>query len=159
MDLALIIIAFILILVGFAGSILPALPGPPLAFVGLVLTYFTSYQPIGGYWLIAYAVMVAIIAMGDFWIPSVASKITNGSSNGIRGANIGMVLCLFLPIPFSVFVGALLGSIVGELISGKTFPQAIIAAFGVFLGLIGSILMQCLLCIMMLFHLILALIF
>lgn len=148
-----------LILAGFAGSILPALPGPPLAFSGMLLAHFTSYQPISVYWLIAYAVMVIVIAMADLWLPGLATKLTNGSKQGIRGANAGMIIGLFVPIPFAVFIGAFTGSVIGELMSGKNQRQAIVAALGVFIGLLGGIVMKCLLCLAMLLHLIFALVF
>lgn len=157
MDVVLIILAFVLIAAGFAGSILPALPGPPIAFVGLLVSYFTSYKPISGWWLIAYAIMVIVVAVADFWLPSLSTKLTKGSRQGAKGANIGMLAGLFIPIPFSLFAGAFIGSFIGELYSGKNNRQAFIAACGVFIGLLGGIIIKCLLCIVMLLHLILGL--
>ena len=40
LTLILLILAFMLIIFGILGSILPALPGPPLAWVGLLLFFF-----------------------------------------------------------------------------------------------------------------------
>lgn len=159
MDVVLIILAFVLIVAGFAGSIIPALPGPPLAYAGLFITYFTSYRPVNGYWLVAYAAMVLIVAAADLWLPALSTKLTKGSRQGALGANIGMLAGLFIPIPFSIFIGAFLGSFIGELASGKNNNQAFTAACGVFIGLLGGIVMKCLLCILMALHLILALIF
>jgi uncharacterized protein len=157
MDVVLIILAFVLIVAGFAGSIIPALPGPPLAFTGLLITYFTSLKPINGWWLIAYAIMVIIVAAADLWLPSLSTKLTKGTRQGAMGANIGMFTGLFVPIPFSIFVGAFIGSFAGELYSGKNSRQALIAACGVFIGLLGGIIIKCFLCILMLLHLMLAL--
>ncbi len=70
-----------------------------------------------------------------------------------------MIIGLFVPVPFAVFIGAFVGSVIGELMSGKNQRQAFIAAFGVFIGLLGGIVMKCLLCLAMLLHLILALLF
>lgn len=159
MDVALIILAFILIGVGIAGSILPALPGPPLAFAGLLITCLTAYQPISLFWLIAYAIMVIIVALADFWLPGLATRFTKGSRQGIRGANIGMIAGLFIPLPFALFIGAFAGSFIGELMSGKNQRQAFIATLGIFIGLLGGIVLKCLICLVMLFHLIFALIF
>lgn len=159
MDTALIILSFILILAGFAGSILPALPGPPLAYLGLLITFFTSYRPLGPGWLVAYAVMVLAMALCDWWLPALAIRLTKGSRNGIRGANIGMIAGLFIPLPFGIFIGALLGSFVGELVEGKSRRQALTASFGVFISMIGGIFMKCMLCLAMLLHLAFALVF
>ena len=41
-DILLIVFGIICLLVGLAGCILPALPGPPLAYIGMLLLHFTD---------------------------------------------------------------------------------------------------------------------
>lgn len=159
MDIVLLILAFVFLGVGIVGSVLPALPGPPLAFAGLLTAYFTSYQPIGLVWLIIYGLLVIALLLVDLWLPALATKFTGGSSRGATGANIGMLLGLFIPIPFGIFIGAFLGSVVGELQTGKTNRQALKAAFGVFIGLVGGIVLKVVFCLVMLLHLIIGLVF
>ncbi|TAE89924.1 MAG: DUF456 domain-containing protein [Bacteroidetes bacterium] len=153
MDIVLIILAFVFLVIGIIGSVLPALPGPPLAFVGLFITYYTTYQPISVGWLIVYGLLVTALVLVDLWLPALATKFTGGSSKGATGANIGMLLGIFIPIPLGIFVGAFLGSFIGELQTGKTNRQAFTAALGVFIGLIGGILLKVLFCLVMLIHL------
>lgn len=159
MDIVLLILAFVFLGVGIVGSILPALPGPPLAFAGLFITCYTTYQPISMGWLIGYGILVVALVLVDLWLPALATKFTGGSSRGATGANIGMLLGVFIPIPLGIFIGAFLGSFIGELQTGKTNKQAFIAALGVFIGLIGGILLKVLFCLVMLLHLIIGLIF
>ncbi len=159
MDVVLLILAFVFLGVGIVGSVLPALPGPPLAFAGLVATYFTSYQPIAWGWLVAYGILVVALIVVDLWLPALATKFTGGSSRGATGANIGMLVGVFIPIPFGIFIGAFLGSVVGELQTGKTTRHALRAAFGVFIGLVGGIVLKVVFCVAMLLHLIFGLIF
>ena len=45
MDIALLVLGFILTLVGIMGSFLPVIPGPPLSWVGLLLLYLTKAVP------------------------------------------------------------------------------------------------------------------
>lgn len=42
MDIVLVIMGFLCVVLGVLGSILPALPGPPISWVGLLLLYLTD---------------------------------------------------------------------------------------------------------------------
>lgn len=139
MNTLLIILAVILVLVGIAGSIIPALPGPPLSWVGLLLLGFSttaSYSPL---FLIITGLVAALITVMDFVFPSLSTKKHGGSKAGIWGCNIGLIVSIIglpfgpqglLGIVFWPFVGAL----VGEFLSGKHDKTAFRAAWGAFLG-------------------------
>jgi len=43
MDVILIIAGIILILMGLIGALLPVLPGPPLAFLGIIALHLTTF--------------------------------------------------------------------------------------------------------------------
>ena len=43
MDIFLIIMAFVCLLTGIVGSIVPGLPGPPISWLGLLLAGFTPW--------------------------------------------------------------------------------------------------------------------
>ncbi|MDX5584991.1 MAG: DUF456 family protein, partial [Aureibaculum sp.] len=45
MDILLLILGFLIMLIGILGSFLPALPGPPVSWVGLFLLYLTKAIP------------------------------------------------------------------------------------------------------------------
>lgn len=138
MNVLLIILAVILMLLGIAGSVIPALPGPPLSWVGLLLLHFSSAAQYSVSFLIITAVVAAVITVMDFVFPSLSTKKHGGSKAGIWGCNIGLVVSIIglpfgpqglLGIIFWPFVGAL----AGEFVSGKN-KAALRAAWGAFLG-------------------------
>lgn len=139
MNVFLIIMAIILVLVGILGSIIPALPGPPLSWVGLLLLHFSTAAQYSPTFLIITAAVAAIITVMDFVFPSLSTKKHGGSKAGIWGCNIGLIISIIglpfgpqglLGIIFWPFVGAL----IGEFLSGKKDKTAFRAAWGAFLG-------------------------
>lgn len=52
MDIFLIILGFVCIVVGLVGSVLPALPGPPLSYIGLIVINLASDVEMSVTWLV-----------------------------------------------------------------------------------------------------------
>ena len=139
MDMLLIILAFFCLAAGVLGSVLPALPGPPLAWLGLLLAGFTDYADVSTTVLIVTACLAAVITVLDYVVPSLSTKHFGGSKYGIWGCNIGLVVSLFglpfgptglLGVVFWPFVGAL----IGEYIKAKDLRPSLRAAWGAFVG-------------------------
>ena len=61
MELFLIVISFILIIVGLLGCILPVLPGPPLAYVGLLLVHVTDKVDFSPAQLVCWLLLVVVL--------------------------------------------------------------------------------------------------
>ncbi|MGI5975878.1 MAG: DUF456 domain-containing protein [Paludibacter sp.] len=139
METFLIILAFILIVLGILGSILPVLPGVPVSYVGILLLHFTEKVQFTTQFLIFWLVMVILVQVLDYLVPIWGTKKFGGSKRGIWGCAIGMVVGLFFG-PWGIILGPFLGAIVGELSSGKQTQSAIKAGFGSFIGfLLGVI--------------------
>ncbi|NLK48956.1 MAG: DUF456 domain-containing protein [Bacteroidales bacterium] len=139
MDTLLIILAFILIIIGILGSILPVLPGVPVSYVGILLLHFTEKVQFTTQFLIFWLVMVILVQVLDYLVPIWGTKKFGGSKRGIWGCAIGMVVGLFFG-PWGIILGPFLGAIVGELSGGKQTQSAIKAGFGSFIGfLLGVI--------------------
>ena len=152
MDIILIIIAGLLLLVGFLGSILPVLPGIPLSYLGIILLHLTSIVQFSSKFLIILGTFVVIIQVLDFFIPAWGTKRTGGSKAGIRGSVIGLIAGFFMA-PWGILIGPFAGALIGELLVGKTSEKAIKAAFGAFLGLlVGTIFKLILAGIMMYYY-------
>ena len=143
MNIFLIILAVVLALVGILGSIIPALPGPPLSWIGLLLLNFTTVADYTPLFLIITAVVAAIITLMDYILPALSTKKHGGSKAGIWGCNIGLVISIIglpfgpqgiLGIVFWPFVGAL----IGEFLSGKKNNKALRAAWGAFVGFLSG---------------------
>ena len=149
MDFVLLIIGFLCIITGLLGSFLPVLPGPSISWVGLALLYFTKAVP-ANYWILGIALIITIIiSVLDYVIPAKGTKQFGGSSYGIWGTNIGLVVGIFAPIPFGFLIGPFIGALVGELIYDyKDHQRALKAATGSFLGFLASSFMKFVLCVM-----------
>src|SRR6056297_2905780 len=108
MDLTLAIIGLILILVGFLGSVLPVLPGPPIAWGGYLLLNWTRYIDDrttayeNSLWIFLFVVIVVTVL--DYVVPIWGTKRWGGSRAGIWGATIGLVIGLFFG-PIGIIIG------------------------------------------------------
>ncbi|HHT22682.1 MAG TPA: DUF456 domain-containing protein [Bacteroidales bacterium] len=138
MDTLLIILAFILIIVGIIGSILPVLPGVPLSYIGILLLHFTEKVDFEPQFLIFWAVMVVLVQILDYLVPIWGTRKFGGTKWGIWGCTIGMVIGLFIG-PWGIVLGPFIGAIIGELSGGKQTQAAIKAGFGSFTGFLLGI--------------------
>lgn len=149
MDTILLVLGFICVVVGIFGSFLPALPGPGLSWLGLLFLYLTKAIP-NNYWILGITLLVTLIVMVlDYVIPAKGTKRFGGSSYGVWGTNIGMLVgLLFIPIPLGFIVGAFLGAFLGEWYFAKKDTQkALKAASGSFLGFLASSFMKLVVCV------------
>ena len=139
MDIFLIIVAGILLIVGFLGCIIPVLPGTPVSYLGILLLHITSKVEFSMQFLVLWALIVIAVQVLDYLIPIWGTKKFGGSKWGVWGSLIGIVVGLFFG-PIGIILGPFVGAIVGELLADKTSKQAIIAGFGSFVGfLFGTI--------------------
>ena len=135
MDILLIISAVVCAIIGIVGSIVPALPGPPVSFVAYLLLYFCTGCDISFQSLAVYGVLAAIVTVVDFVAPVWLTKKSGGSKAATRGATIGLVLALFTGM-WGVLVLPFLGALLGELSTGSTSAKAVKVASYSFLAFI-----------------------
>lgn len=126
-------------LIGIAGSLLPALPGPPISWIGLLLLYL-SPKIETNYWILGITLVIAItIVVLDYVIPAKGTKRFGGSKYGIWGTNIGLIVGILAPIPFGFIIGPFVGALIGELLyDSKDSTRATKAAMGSFLGFLAG---------------------
>ncbi|MEC5164385.1 uncharacterized protein YqgC (DUF456 family) [Flavobacterium sp. PL11] len=149
MDILFVSFGFSFMLLGLLGSFLPVIPGPSISWLGLALLYFTNAIP-ANYWILGSALVITIIiSILDYIIPSKGTKKFGGSSYGIWGTNIGLVIGIIAPIPFGFLIGPFLGALIGELIyDNKDHKRALKAAAGSFAGFLASSFLKFIICIM-----------
>ena len=135
MDILLIISAVVCAIIGIVGSIVPALPGPPVSFVAYLLLYFCTGCDISFQSLAVYGVLAAIVTVVDFVAPVWLTKKSGGSKTATRGATIGLVLALFTG-RWGVLVLPFLGALLGELSTGSASTKAVKVASYSFLAFI-----------------------
>ena len=129
-------LAGIILLLGFLGTFVPVLPGAPLAWVGLLLAYFSSLNEISILTLIITAVVAVLVSIFDNVLPVLMTNKTGGSKAATWGATIGLIAGLFIG-PVGIIAGPFLGALTGELIhSNGNFSQSLKSAWGAFLGVL-----------------------
>ncbi len=158
MDTFLIIAGILLLIGGVAGSILPFLPGPPLAYISLILLQLTGRHPFSTAFLVAWAIVVVLVALLDYLIPIWGTKKLGGTKGGMRGATIGLIIGLFVP-PWGFVIGPFVGAFVGEIINRQDSHTALRSAFGSFIGFLAGTVVKVVLCLLMAFYFIKELIF
>jgi len=131
----LIIFGVILIIFGIIGCIVPAIPGPPLSYVALILLElakdgeaFSSNQ------LIFWGLVTVAVTVLDYIVPIAGAKKYGATKFGMWGSVIGLLVGLFFP-PFGMFIGAFVGALIGEFVVGKTSRSALKAGWGTFIGI------------------------
>ncbi|MDX1462982.1 MAG: DUF456 domain-containing protein [Marinirhabdus sp.] len=143
MDIILLVIGFILMLVGIAGSFLPVLPGVPVSWLGLLCLYLTPSLPFDWVFIIITGVVAIGLYILDYVIPAIGTKRFGGSKAGAWGTTIGLIVGILAPIPFGLLIGPFLGALVGELVFNQTEGKtAFKAAFGSFIGFLASTFMK-----------------
>ena len=140
MDIVLVILAAVFLFVGMLGCILPMLPGPLLAYAGMLLLHLTDRVQFTTGQLLVWLLIVVVTVVLDYVTPLLGSKYSGGSKWGERGCMIGTVIGLFFA-PWGIIIGPFVGAVVGELLGDKELSQALKSGFGSFLGfLFGTVL-------------------
>ncbi len=146
MDVVWIMLGAALIVGGIAGSFLPVLPGPPLAFIGLWIQQLRSEVPFTSRFLWIWAAIVVGVTVMDYVIPVYSTKKWGGSKSGIWGCAIGLVIGLWFG-PLGIIAGPFVGAYIGEMIAYKDSSQALKAATGSFIGFLVGTLLKLIVCV------------
>lgn len=130
------LLAIVLVGVGLAGVVLPAIPGPPLLFAGLFLAAWVENFVYVGKWTLIILGLVALLTYGvDFWAAMFGAKRFGASKRAIVGALIGTIVGIFLGFP-GVLFGPFIGAVIGELSARRKLEDAARAGFGATVGLV-----------------------
>lgn len=136
METVLIILAIVLLFFGLLGCVLPAIPGPPLSYAGLLCFHFAM----GSFTLktlIIYGVITLIVTALDFIIPVWGAKVFGATRQGIYGSVIGMIAGIFFT-PVGMIAGLLAGAIIGDMIGGRKLADAVGSGLGTFIGTVAA---------------------
>ena len=142
MDVVLIIIGIILILIGLVGCIIPGIPGPPIAYAGLLIQIFKTENPFTTKFLIIWALITIAVSVLDYVVPAIGTKKLGGSRRGVWGSIIGLFIGIFFFPPIGLIIGPFLGAFIGELTGGKETESALKAGFGSFIGFLTGVVLK-----------------
>lgn len=149
------IIAILLAVLSIVGSIVPALPGPPLGWVAMLLAYICKGTDVAGntmsltLLLVWLAITVAVTII-DNVVPAMLTRATGGHKAASWGAVLGLVVGIFFS-PVGMIGGCLLGAFLGELLiadSGvwKSFKASLGAFLGFLCGMVLKLLCSAVMC-------------
>ncbi|MBX9403579.1 DUF456 domain-containing protein [Lysobacter sp. BMK333-48F3] len=135
------ILAGVLVVIGIVGTVLPALPGLPLVFGGMVLAAWASdFEKVGWVTLVVLGLLTALSLGIDFLATAMGAKRVGASKLALIGSVIGTFAGLAFGL-IGVFVGPFVGALVGELIHTRELSKATQVGVGTWVGIVvGTVL-------------------
>lgn len=152
MDLSFILylLAAVCVLLGIAGVVLPALPGLPLVFLGLLLAAWADgFAHVGWPGLLALAALTVLSFVVDLLATVVGAKRVGASRKALWGTFIGSVAGLFF-MPLGLFLGPLAGALIGEYWHGRQLAHSTRVGLATWMGLLLGMAMKLALLVAML---------
>lgn len=135
-SIVLYVLGGLLIAAGLAGIILPALPGVPLIFIGmLVVAWADGFTHIGPGMLMILGLLMVLSVVVDFIANLLGAQRAGASKLALLGAAIGTVAGLFFGIIGIVF-GPFIGAVLGELAHSRHGGTAAKVGVGTWVGLL-----------------------
>ncbi|MBW8823305.1 MAG: DUF456 domain-containing protein [Xanthomonadales bacterium] len=123
------IVAAILVLAGLVGVILPALPGLPLVFAGLLISAWADgFQHVGWPMLALLGLLTLVSLVVDYWAAAHGARRVGASRTATIGAALGMLAGGFVFFPVGLFLGPFVGALAGELLHRRSLAQADLGA-------------------------------
>lgn len=137
------ILAIILFVIGFIGTVLPMLPGPILVYGGMVLYgLMTDFQSLNLSFFIIQGIALLLIFGSDYVSSVAGAKLFGGSSKASVGAVVGTVIALVALGPLGVIIGPLVGAAIGEFLQSGDLANSIRVGFGTLIGILGGTLFK-----------------
>jgi uncharacterized protein YqgC (DUF456 family) len=130
------IAAVALIAIGVAGTILPAIPGVTLVFLGMLLAaWIDDFARIPVWLVVVFGVLTAIAWGVDYLAAAAGAKKAGASKLAVIGAMIGTVAGIFTGFVGLLFM-PLVGAAVGEFIAQRDLRRAGTVGVATWLGLL-----------------------
>jgi len=129
-------LAIILIIAGFAGIVLPVLPGAVLLMAGFFLAAWAEHFVHVGPFVLTVLAMLTVLTYGiDFLAGAVGAKKFGASRRAAFGAACGALVGIFFGIP-GIIIGPFTGAVIGELTVKNDLQAAGMAGIGTWLGMV-----------------------
>ncbi len=130
------ILAWLLVLIGLAGIILPALPGVPVVLFGLVLmAWLDGFLRVGVSTLFGLGLLAVLSVLIDFLATAEGARRFGAGRHAILGATLGLLVGLFFGLPGIVF-GPFVGAMIGHLASKANLDASLRAGVGATIGVV-----------------------
>lgn len=154
MEPALIVfVAWTLIIIGLAGTIIPGLPGVGLVFGGILLyALYFGVESVGMTTLIFLGAATALSFVLDLLASLYGAARFGATRSGIIGSVVGGVVGFFVLSLPGLFLGMFLGAVAGEyFLAKKNKEEALKVGLGSVLGFLAGTLLKLLLGLVLVF--------
>ncbi len=159
MDIVLWIGVVVLIVVGIAGTVLPALPGTLFVLAGVVLgAWIDDFTRVGGWTVVAVAVLALLAWVLDYAAGLMGAQRVGASRQALIGAAIGTVVGIFMGLVGVLFM-PLVGAAAGEYLARRNQQQALKVGVATWLGMMVGMVAKVALAFVMVGVFIVALVF
>jgi uncharacterized protein YqgC (DUF456 family) len=130
------LLAGLLVVAGLVGTVVPALPGAPLVFAGLLLgAWIGSFEAVGWATVGLLALLAALAWAVDFLAAALGARYVGAGPRAFWGATAGAVVGMFFGLP-GLLLGPFCGAVLGELSGGRGLAQSGRAGLGAWLGVV-----------------------
>jgi uncharacterized protein YqgC (DUF456 family) len=130
------VLSAVLIIVGLAGTVVPALPGVPIVFIGLLLAaWIDGFTAIGWATLVVLGVLTLLSIVIDLLAAAFGTQRMGASPRAFWGATLGALVGIFFGL-IGIVLGPFIGAVVAELSAGQGTRQAGRSGYGAWLGLL-----------------------
>lgn len=141
------LIATAMIVVGLIGTVLPALPGLPLVFGGMLVAAWADGFANVPVWVLVLLGLLTLVSIAiDFWATALGAKRVGASRKAVVGAMLGTLGGLFLG-PLGLLAGPFAGALVGELLHRRSLDKAHLGdaakiGLGTWLGILFGVVLK-----------------
>jgi uncharacterized protein YqgC (DUF456 family) len=133
------LLAWLVMLAGLAGSVLPGLPGPPLILAAAIAhrLWFGAHS-VGNLVLVVLVGLTVLSLALDYAATLLGARKMGATWRGLVGAVLGAMIGVFYG-PAGLLLGPFLGAVLAELAGGRKLPDAGRAGLGAFLGFLAGV--------------------
>lgn len=132
--------AVALIVIGLAGTVLPALPGTALVFAGILLgAWIDDFTRVGTVTLVVLGVLTALSWVLEYAAGLMGAQRVGASRQALWGAAIGTVAGVFTGLVGVLFM-PLVGAAIGEYLARRNQRHAVKVGMATWLGLMAGLL-------------------
>lgn len=142
-------LSVLLIVIGLAGTVLPALPGPALVLAGIALAaWIDDFTRVGGLTLALIAGLAVLAWVLDAVAGLLGAQRVGASRPALIGAAIGTVVGLFMGLVGVLFM-PFVGAVAGELMARRDEMRALQVGLGTWVGIMLGLLAKVVLSLVM----------
>ncbi|MFZ5644378.1 MAG: DUF456 domain-containing protein [Bacillota bacterium] len=133
------IVAVLFFAAGLAGTILPALPGAPLIWIGMLLYgLIAGFENLPVWFFIGQGLAVGLVFLIDYAAAAWGVKKYGGSRSAMLGGLAGLIFGFILLGPLGIVFGPFIGAVAGEVVAQKPLNSAVRTGLGTIIGMIGG---------------------